>query len=169
MRVTSSATNTRTRNKRRRKNFIQSEYKHNNGVRVYALPNKIAAQLFGIVDRFEDIWKPTITIPEEDMMRIPLKLGWENQNMFTEAYPLSIKDKEEVDKTFDRLHEPDKVVWSAGPNNSKKDLTPIESLTNIKLLFRYQRTKLSVDTLRRTRHSPLPSSLIEYHSSNAGP
>jgi hypothetical protein len=43
-------------------------------------------------------------------MRIPLKLGWE---MFTKVYPLSIR-KNEVDKAFDRLHEQDKVEWSAG-------------------------------------------------------
>jgi hypothetical protein len=60
-------------------------------------------------------WKPrakTITVPEEDMMGIPLKLGWENQNMFTNVYQLSLRDKE-VDKTFGRLHEQDKVEWSA--------------------------------------------------------
>jgi hypothetical protein len=34
--------------------------------------------------------------------------------MFTKVYLLSLRDKEEVDKTFDRLHEQDKVEWSAG-------------------------------------------------------
>jgi hypothetical protein len=61
-----------------------------------------------------ETWGKTVTVPKEDMMRIPLKLGWENQNMFTQVYPLSLRDKEEVDKTFDRLHEQDKVEWPAG-------------------------------------------------------
>jgi hypothetical protein len=34
-----------------------NEYKYNNGVRTYALSDRIATRLFGIVDRFEDAWK----------------------------------------------------------------------------------------------------------------
>jgi hypothetical protein len=43
-----------------RKPLRINEYKYNNGIRTYALSDRIATQLFGIVDRFEDVWKPGV-------------------------------------------------------------------------------------------------------------
>jgi hypothetical protein len=62
MRVTSSATNAELEIKDEgkfssRKPLRINEYKHNNGVRIYALSGKLATRLFGIIDRFENVWK----------------------------------------------------------------------------------------------------------------
>ncbi len=67
-------------------------------------------ELRSIIDRYSDIWNNkggTVKIPEKDYMTIPLVQDWEMSYKSTanKVYPLGPKDREVIDKTFDKLHE----------------------------------------------------------------
>ena len=47
-------------------------------------------------------------------MKIPLRSDWESRipTRLARVYPLGIDNREVVDKTFDKLHEQDRMSWS---------------------------------------------------------
>ena len=63
------------------------------------------------------VWKDTgtfVDIPEDEWMKIPLRSDWESRmpKKAPRSYPLGTEDRKVVDKTFDELHELDRMSWS---------------------------------------------------------
>ena len=91
-----------------------------NGVTVYHSSKQAVAQLSQLVVEYESIWHDEgfAKLPEENWMKIPLKSDWESKiSGKAKVYPLSNRDRELVDETFDKLHQLDRMSWS-------KDATP---------------------------------------------
>ena len=91
------------------------ETRTKNGVTIYGdNPSDFEA----VVNSFPDLWKDNgsaVDIPEEQWMDIPLLENWRDLYNPCQAkvYPLGVKDREEVDKLFDKLHEQDRMEWTA--------------------------------------------------------
>ena len=49
------------------------------------------------------------------MMKIPLVEGWQSQKVTTRAYPLSKKDREVLDHTFNTLHDQGRMEYVDEP------------------------------------------------------
>lgn len=86
-----------------------------NGVTVYGdKPTRDA--LAKVVNRYPDLWEERpgfAKIRPGEELTIPLKDGWQKEvNLSTKVYPLSARDKAEVDKTFGKLHEQGKMDWT---------------------------------------------------------
>jgi len=77
------------------------------GVHIYAANPALAQQFVEVVNEFPLLWtdKGLIDIPKDEWMKIPLVEGWQNQKVRARAYPLSQRDREVLDKTFDSLHQ----------------------------------------------------------------
>ena len=91
-----------------------------NGITVYHSSKQAVAQLSQLVAEYESIWydKSFAKLSEENWMKIPLKSDWESKiSRKAKIYPLSNKDRELVDETFDELHQWGWMLWS-------KDATP---------------------------------------------
>jgi len=86
------------------------------GVTVYGDTTTMEA-LSKVVDRFPAVWKDSgkfVDLPMDNWMRIPLKPNW-NDKVSGKAriYPLGLRDREVVDKTFDELQKQDRIAWTA--------------------------------------------------------
>ena len=86
-----------------------------NGVTVFARTEQDKIALSEVVSEFPSVWQDTgetVEVAEEDMMRIPLVDDWQKTKLPTKIYPLSSKDKQVVDETFDKLHDQGRMQWS---------------------------------------------------------
>lgn len=86
-----------------------------NGITVYGTP-EVATQIASVADEFPEIWEDqgtTVEIPEEEWMPIPLKP--DSKATPSRVYPVSQKDKDVIDETFDKLHKQRKMEWSSQP------------------------------------------------------
>ena len=86
-----------------------------NGVTVYGPPSQ-TLQLASIVNSFPEIWQDqgqTVDIDKLEWMPINLKPGAVPKP--ARPYPVSQKDKEVIDETFDKLHAQGKITWSNQP------------------------------------------------------
>lgn len=106
-----------------------------NGATVYGSPTA-ANRLAEVIDQYQDVFVDsgtTVDLPEQEWMPINLKPGAEVKP--SRVYPLSQKDKDEVDKVFDQMQtqgkmsyvtQPTKfsypvfVVWRTLPNGTRK-------------------------------------------------
>ena len=82
------------------------------GLTVYGSPEE-QARLIEVAESYPAIWKssgPTIDIPEEDWMTIPLKPGAKIDA--AKVYPLGREDRDVVDKEFDQLHLEGRMEWT---------------------------------------------------------
>ena len=80
-----------------------SEFRCENGITVYGTP-EVRAQLITVTEKFPDVWKidgPTIDIPEDEWLAIPLKPGAVPPP--AKVYQLSEKDKKVIDDIHDSL------------------------------------------------------------------
>ena len=69
-------------------------------------------------DDFLEVWSEaigTIDIPLEEQLRILLVEGWQAIKLTTKVYPLSQKDRDFVDKEFDKLYEQGWMEWTTQP------------------------------------------------------
>ncbi len=85
-----------------------------NGVMVYGNPRECQA-LSDLVDEFPTLWvdQGFVKVPKEEWMKIPLQENWQSKiSGKAKVYPLGIKDKEVVDKTFDELHRQGRLDWT---------------------------------------------------------
>ena len=85
------------------------------GITVYGTP-EVASQIASVADEFPEIWKDqgaTIDIPEEEWMPIPLKPNVTSKP--SRVYPVSQKDRDVIDETFDKLHDQGKMQWTSQP------------------------------------------------------
>ena len=81
------------------------------GVTIHAGTPSIAA----VAEEFPKIWEEGgfADVPQQDWMRIPLRSDWETKTPKTaRIYPLSNESKAVVDKTFDKLHDQGRMVWT---------------------------------------------------------
>ena len=93
----------------------QLEHVLDNGITVYGTP-EVASQIAAVAKEFPEIWEDqgaTVDIPEEEWMPIPLKPDAVAKP--SRVYPVSQKDREVIDSTFDKLHAQGKMEWSSQP------------------------------------------------------
>lgn len=94
---------------------LKLEHVMPNGITVYGTP-EVATQIASVADEFPEIWEDqgnTVDIPEEEWMPIPLKPDAAAKP--SRVYPVSQKDKDVIDETFDKLHTQGKMEWSSQP------------------------------------------------------
>ena len=75
-------------------------------------------QLSKACEAFPEVWSEaisTIDIPPAEQLRIPLVDEWQSTKLTTKVYPLSQKDRDFVDKEFDKLHEQGRMDWTTQP------------------------------------------------------
>lgn len=70
-----------------------------------------------VVYEFPVLWQDTgkfVDLPPNEWMRIPLRTDWESRmpTKGPKVYPLGIRDKEVVDKTFDDLYKQNRLSWT---------------------------------------------------------
>lgn len=86
-----------------------------NGITVYGTP-EVASQIASVAEEFPEIWQDqgtTVNIPEEEWMPIPLKSDATAKP--SRVYPVSQKDKDVIDETFNKMHDQGKMEWSSQP------------------------------------------------------
>ncbi len=91
-----------------------------NGVTVYHSSKQAVVQRSQFVTEYESIWHDEgfAKLSKENWMKILLKSDWESKvSGKAKVYPLSNRDRELVDETFDKLHQLGWMSWS-------KDATP---------------------------------------------
>ena len=89
-----------------------------NGVTVYG--SVLERQtLSNLVNDFPTLLqdKEFIDVSELEWMKLPLKSDWEERinSKGAKVYPLGLKDKEVVDRTFDELHRQGRLMWTTQP------------------------------------------------------
>ena len=84
------------------------------GVHVYAADRALANQFVGVVKEYPLLWTDNglIDIPLDEWMKIPLVEGWQNQKVKARSYPLSQRDREVLNKTFDGLYIQDRMRYA---------------------------------------------------------
>lgn len=90
------------------------------GVTVYGdeMARKFLASL---VEEFPTLWidEGFVDIPENEWMKLPLKSDWESRlgssGGKAKVYPLGLRDRQIVDKTFDELHKQGRLEWTSQP------------------------------------------------------
>ncbi len=70
-----------------------------------------------VVDKFPNLWKDTgnvVGVPESQHMEIPLLDNWEELYKPGQArvYPLGQRDREVIDKEFDKLYTQNRLEWT---------------------------------------------------------
>ena len=68
-----------------------------------------------LIDEFSSLWEnhDFIDVSETNWMKISLKDNWQSKVIEKfKIYPLNTKDKEVLDKTFDDLHEKNRLKWT---------------------------------------------------------
>ena len=87
------------------------------GVRVYAADPQLAQRFVRICESFPKLWRDEglIKVPPDELMRVPLVEGWQNQKIKSRMYPLSSRDREVLDKVFNELHRQGKMVYATKP------------------------------------------------------
>lgn len=82
------------------------------GITVYG-EYDTALKIAALADEFPSIWiddGDPVDIPEEEWMPIPLKPDAESKP--ARVYPLGTRDREVINKTFDKLQAQGKLTWS---------------------------------------------------------
>ena len=74
------------------------------------------ADFEAVVESFPNLWtdnRSAFDVPGEQWMEIPLLENWRNLYNPRQAkgYPLGAKNRQEVDKFFDKLHEQGRLEW----------------------------------------------------------
>lgn len=87
------------------------------GIRVCSSNPIFAKRLTKLVEQFRECWvaRDPIKVPKDERMTIPLVEGWQKQKIAAKAYPLGIKDREFLDRTFDELHRQGRMEWVTNP------------------------------------------------------
>jgi len=87
------------------------------GVTVYGNDATTTEALSSVVDRFPAVWKDSgkfVDLPMDNWMRISLKPSWNDKvSRKARVYPLGLRDREVVDKSFDELQRQDRIAWTA--------------------------------------------------------
>lgn len=92
-----------------------SEIVHSTGVIIYGGTASVKA-IADVAEAFPNLWKDTgnvINIPESQWMEIPLVDNWKDIYKAGQArvYPVGVRDKQVIDKAFDKLHEQGRMEW----------------------------------------------------------
>ena len=76
-----------------------------NGVSIYARDPEAELQLYRVIEEFSDIFednRATVDIPEDEQM--PIHLRPDVEIKLGRVYNLGKKDREVLDKAFDKMH-----------------------------------------------------------------
>ena len=81
---------------------------------IFAEKPKLATKFEDLVHKYPRLWEDTglVEVPPEQLMRVPLVEGWQNQRVSSRSYPLSRRGRELLDGVFDGLHKQNKMVWA---------------------------------------------------------
>lgn len=84
------------------------------GVHVFAADKNLANKFVKLVEDSPTLGtdKGLINQAPDDLMRVPLVEGWQNQKVNARSYPLSRKDRELLDSVFDGLHQQGRMTWA---------------------------------------------------------
>jgi hypothetical protein len=84
------------------------------GVHVFAGDPDLASRFVDLVHRYPKLWEDDglVDVPPDQLMRVPLVEGWQNQRVSSRSYPLSRRDRQLLDEIFDGLHKQGKMVWA---------------------------------------------------------
>lgn len=88
-----------------------------NGIMTYGKA-EVSAYYSEIVNRYPDLWADkgrVAKIPEADWMTIPLVDGWDPTKVAAKVYSTREKDRVEIDKAFDKLHDQGRMEFSNDP------------------------------------------------------
>ena len=88
-----------------------------NGIRVYGSVADVKA-LRALTEQFPTLWEEGgfVDLPEDEWMQLPLRSDWESKvSGRAKVYPIGLKDRECMDKTFDELHALGRLHWTKGP------------------------------------------------------
>ncbi len=93
-----------------------NEVIHPTGVTIHGTPAASSA-IATAVDAFPSLWKDTgnvINVPESEEMEILLLENWRELYKPGQArvYPLGDRDKEVIDREFDKLHDQGRMEWT---------------------------------------------------------
>ena len=86
-------------------------------VRVYIADPQLAQRFVYICKSFPKLWRDEglIKVPPDELIRIPLIEGWQNQKIKSCIYPLNSRDYEVLDKVFNELYRQGKMVYTTKP------------------------------------------------------
>ena len=99
------------------KAFSTLETRMSNGVTIYGQP-KERQILLKLVTDFPKLWidEGFVDIAQNEWMKLPLRSDWESKvSGKAKIYPLGIKDREVVDKTFDEIYCQDRLQFTTQP------------------------------------------------------
>ena len=83
------------------------------GIMVYAETEGHRTALLELIADFADVFTEKEGCAKaKDLMCIPLKNGWQDKKVVAKIYPLSMPDRQAVDKVFDKLHSQGRMMWS---------------------------------------------------------
>ena len=87
------------------------------GVRIYAADLQLAQHFIRICESFPKLQydKGLIKVPLDELIRIPLVKGQQNQKIKSRIYPLSSRDRKVLDKVFNKLYCQGKMVYATKP------------------------------------------------------
>ena len=94
----------------------QTEAVHPTGVTIHGSPQS-RALIATAVDAFPTLWKDSgnvVNVPESEWMDIPLLDNWRELYKPGQArvYPVGQRDKEVIDREFDKLHQQGRMEWT---------------------------------------------------------
>ena len=89
---------------------------HPTGVTIYG--NQDTCEKLGrVVEQHRILWEDRggfADVPVEDWLRVPRKTNWEDLSKGkAKVYPLGIRDREVIDKEFDKLQSQGRVEWTS--------------------------------------------------------
>ena len=99
---------------------ISEELKLASGVTVYNSDPEAGKQIAAVADLYPELWvdnSNVADVPESEWMKIPLIDNWQDvyKPANTKVYPLGPRDREVVDKQFDKLQQQGRLEWSTEP------------------------------------------------------
>ena len=92
----------------------RQEVKLANGIMVYGDPTEVS-MLGELVNEFPTLWVDDgfANVPQDEWMKLTLRNDWQDKvSGKAKVYPLGIKDREVIDKTFDEMYEQGRLEWT---------------------------------------------------------
>ena len=95
---------------------LKFRYRHVffNEVTVFTKTKQDKIALSKVVSEFSSIWQniiKTVNVTEKNMMHISLMNDWQKIKLLIKIYSLSFKNKQVIDKTFNKLHDQEHMQW----------------------------------------------------------
>ena len=94
----------------------QTEFIHPTGVTIHGAP-QARSVISETIECFPNLWQDTgnvVNVPDSEHMEIPLVDNWEQlyKPGQSRVYPVGKRDKEVIDREFDKLHTQGRMEWT---------------------------------------------------------